>query len=76
VARQRDAFLLGTPGPDFPGGKGESQHIGRPTENYIREKSSLKGLQAMGLEKLVTAKDDTVGAKRAVDAANAALGFD
>lgn len=29
LSRQREAFLEGIPGPDFPGGKGESEHVGR-----------------------------------------------
>jgi hypothetical protein len=51
LARQRAAFLAGTPGPDFPGGKGESAHIGRPNEQYARENCSLEGLRAFGLER-------------------------
>lgn len=75
LARQRDAFLAETPGPDFPSGKGESSHIGRPDDSYLREKSSLGGLRAMGLERLVSAKGDTKGAERVVKEANAILGL-
>ncbi|KAL2255033.1 hypothetical protein VTK26DRAFT_4283 [Humicola hyalothermophila] len=75
VARQRDAFLKGTPGPDFPGGEGESRHIGRATEEYMRKYCDPLAVQAMGLEKLTAAKDDTPGGKEAVERANAVLGF-
>jgi Protein of unknown function (DUF1479) len=48
LARQRAAFLAGTPGPDFPGGEGESEHIGRPTEQFVRKNSDVDGLRAFG----------------------------
>ena len=72
LVRQRAAFEGGTPGPDFPGGKGESEHVGRPTRDAI---TSAEGLQAMGLEKMVFGSDAREGARRAVTAANAVLGF-
>jgi hypothetical protein len=75
LARQREAFLAGTPGPDFPGGKGESEHVGRPTQNYLRDQASVGGLRAMGLENLVAAENDTIGAKTVVERANAVLGY-
>ncbi len=75
VVRQREAFLQGTPGPDFPGGEGESRHIGRPTEEYARKYSDSVGIQAMGLDKLTVAEGETPGAKKAVERANAVLGF-
>jgi hypothetical protein len=28
LVRQREAFLNGNPGPDFPGAKRESEHVG------------------------------------------------
>lgn len=74
VVRQREAFLQGTPGPDFPGGEGESRHIGRVTEEYARKHSNPVGLQAMGLDKLAIADSETAGAKEAVKRANAVLG--
>lgn len=76
VARQRETFSNGFPGPDFPGGKGESEHFGRPTESYLRTHLKSEGLQAMGFERL-SAPDqkETSGAKEAVEKANAILGF-
>ena len=75
IARQRTAFLNGTPGPDFPGGKGESEHIDRPDEAYLRTHSGLSGLRAFGFETIKPTDRDTNGAKRAVGMANAILGF-
>lgn len=75
LARQRAAFLNGTPGPDFPGGKGESEHINRPDEAYLRARADLPGLRAFGFEKLVSADGDTDGARRATESANFILGF-
>ncbi|KAK3317750.1 hypothetical protein B0T19DRAFT_493548 [Cercophora scortea] len=75
VTQQRSAFRDGTPAPDFPGGKGESEHLGRPTEEYIRRVSDPAGVQSMGLEKLAVSKEDTPGGKEAIERANAVLGF-
>lgn len=75
VARQRDAFLHGTPGPDFPGGEGESRHVGRATEDYVKKHCGPAGAQAMGLGKLATTEWDTVSGKAVVQQANEILGF-
>ncbi|KAK3939214.1 DUF1479-domain-containing protein [Diplogelasinospora grovesii] len=75
VAQQRAAFLAGTPGPDFPGGIGESQHVGRPTVEYVRGCSGPEGVQSMGLDEIVAADDDTPGGREAVRRANKVLGF-
>jgi hypothetical protein len=49
LVRQQEAFLNGTPGPDFPGGKGESEHVGRMTEVDIKNAGGEDGLRATGL---------------------------
>lgn len=57
LARQRRAFLLGFPGPDYArrgaGGAqidvGESCHLGRPGVQEIYEAGGEEGLRAMGL---------------------------
>lgn len=49
LVRQREAFLNGTPGPDFPGGKGESEHVGRMTRDDVEKAGGKDGLVAMGL---------------------------
>jgi hypothetical protein len=75
VARQRTAFREGTPGPDFPGGQGESRHIGRGTEDYIKKHCDPLGVRAMGVERLTDVDGDTPGGKAVVQEANAVLGF-
>lgn len=76
LARQRDTFIGGYPGPDFPGGKGESEHFGRPTVQYLSTHVQNEGLKGMGLERLSTMDlEETTGARRAVQKANEILGF-
>lgn len=75
LVRQRDAFLAGTPGPDFPGGRGEADHVDRQTETHLRAFAAHEGLQAFGFEKLDLTVDGTSGAKRATVLANEILGF-
>ncbi|KAM0330671.1 hypothetical protein ACHAQA_003623 [Verticillium albo-atrum] len=43
VKRQREAFEAGIPPPDFPGGQGESKHVGRPT---VEDLQTMAGVQA------------------------------
>lgn len=70
VARQRDAFVRGIPAPDFPGGMGESEHIGRPDVDHVLRTCEPLGVQSMGLAKLVATDEDTVGGREAVERAN------
>lgn len=49
LARQREAFLEGTPGPDFPGGVGESEHVGRMEKKDLSYFGGVEGERAMGL---------------------------
>jgi hypothetical protein len=49
VSRQRDTFLQGVPGSDFPGGKGESEHFGRPLESFVQDNVDVDGRRAFGL---------------------------
>lgn len=49
LVRQREAFLNGTPGPDFPGGIGESEHTGRMTKKDVKIAGGEQALIAMGL---------------------------
>lgn len=75
VARQRQAFRDGTPGPDFPGGEGESRHIGRPTEEMLRGWTNDVGRQAFGLDKIEVRAGALPGEREVVKRANVALGF-
>ncbi|KAK1251787.1 hypothetical protein MKX07_007266 [Trichoderma sp. CBMAI-0711] len=75
LVRQRQAFREGTPGPDFPGGEGESKHIGRPTEKMLWEWTNTEGRRAMGLEELVVDGSAMPGARAVVERFNATLGL-
>ncbi|OAA45422.1 DUF1479 domain protein [Metarhizium rileyi] len=75
IARQRQAFRDGTPGPDFPGGEGESRHIGRPTEDMLRSWTDDRGRQAFGLDKIEVRDGAFLGEREVVERANIALGF-
>ncbi|KAK2008712.1 DUF1479-domain-containing protein [Colletotrichum eremochloae] len=71
LARQREAFRLGLPGPDFPGGKGESEHVGRPGEEAVRGAGARR---AMGLERLLPVTGGR-GERELIERANRVLGF-
>ena len=75
LARQRDTFLSGVPGPDFPGGKGESEHIGRPGLDEVESWTGEEGLRAMGLSKFVVESEKGAGVEKAVEIGNNYLGF-
>ncbi|KAK0617995.1 hypothetical protein B0T17DRAFT_591915 [Bombardia bombarda] len=49
LSRQRKAFLLGCPAPDFSGGRGESSHAGRAGVQDVNDAGGDEGLRAMGL---------------------------
>lgn len=75
VSKMRDAWSRGTPGPDFPGGKGESEHVDRPTEDYFRSIANTDGLASVGLEPIPEPVDGSKGEKEVVRRANRTLGF-
>lgn len=74
LARQRDTFLQGLPGPGFPGGKGESEHFGRLTDVYQRQNVVTEGLRAMGMESLSHMdRAERPGATNVIEMANVTL---
>ncbi|KAK7739681.1 hypothetical protein SLS53_005648 [Cytospora paraplurivora] len=75
VRRMREAWRDGTPGPDFPGGRGESEHVDRPTEQFLRSVAGEDGLASVGLEPLREPVDGSDGQKDVVRRANSILGF-
>ena len=76
VARQRDCFLSGTPCPDFGGGKGESEHVGRPGVEAVMKANPVEGMQAFGLREWDSdAHGLTSGQKEVMDRANKIWGF-
>lgn len=76
LARQRAAFIDGYPAPDFPGGKGESEHMGRPTLEYMSQNIPSEGLQSMGLAALKKMDwEASQGVEEIIQRANKLLGF-
>lgn len=75
VARMRAACRAGTPGPDFPGGKGESEHVGRPTEAFLRSVTNEVGLASVGLAPLPVPENGSWGEKEVISRVNRLLGF-
>ncbi|KAI8965433.1 DUF1479-domain-containing protein [Daldinia sp. FL1419] len=51
LARQRKAFLLGDPAPDFESGgrRGEREYLGRPGVQDVNDAGGEEGLRSMGL---------------------------
>lgn len=58
VKKQRENFEQGVAPPDFPGGVGESQHMGRGDAGDIK---SMAGRRAMGLERFEIAEHSALG---------------
>ena len=76
LTRQRDTFLEGYPAPDFPGGKGESEHAGRPGPEFIAQHGGDEALRSMGLAKLRKLDwEKGSGAEEVIQKANQTLGF-
>ncbi|KAH9219054.1 hypothetical protein DL95DRAFT_487364 [Leptodontidium sp. 2 PMI_412] len=76
LAQQRETFAAGVPAPDFPGGKGESEHIGRATTESVTSEANELGLSSMGLSKLRKSEADKLpGAEKMIQRANQLLGF-
>ncbi|KAI9150758.1 DUF1479-domain-containing [Paramyrothecium foliicola] len=60
---QRQCFTKGIPPSDFPGGKGESQHIGRPGVDALMSLTGVEGLRAFGFAPFDTKTASTEGEK-------------
>ncbi|KAH9845410.1 Isopenicillin N synthase-like, partial [Teratosphaeria destructans] len=76
LARQREAFLDGTPCPDFGGGEGESRHLGRPGVEMVEAMGGEEALRAWGLRGWDGRAEGLGSGERGVlGAANEILGF-
>jgi hypothetical protein len=76
LAGQRTTFLEGTPSPDFGGGVGESEHVGRVRVRDMEGLVSEEAIRAMGFKEWDSeAEGLTLGEKEALDRANKVLGF-
>lgn len=76
LVQQRQTFNAGVPAPDFPGGKGESEHIGRATAESVSAIADQLSLASMGLSKLKGLEGQkSSGAEKMIERANQLLGF-
>lgn len=70
ISYQRQSFEQGIPPPDFPGGEGESKHIGRGTPDDIND---IVARRAMGLEPFEIRSEMSASERRLVEECNAQL---
>lgn len=76
LRRQRECFLSGAPSPDFGGGEGESNHIGRPTVEVVPSLMNEEGMRGIGVKEWdSTAPGLSKGQREVMDLANRELGF-
>ena len=69
-------MTLGIPGNDFPGGKGESEHRGRPTPEDLYRVADSRGRRAMGMEKWDSGRSGvSIGERAMLERANEILRF-
>ena len=71
LKRQRENFIKGVPPPDFPGGIGESKHVGRG----LADDMSREGKLAMGFVRFEVDATASEGQRIAAMNANAILGL-
>lgn len=75
LKKQRDTFFAGTPPPDFPGGKGESEHNQRADVSYLFGRARPESLSAFGMEPFEETAMDYPGQGEVLNYANKVLGF-
>ena len=76
LVRQRDKFVKGFPSPDFGGGVGESEHVGRVRVEDMEGLVGEEGCRAMGLGQWDSdAEGLSLGEREVLDRANKILGF-
>lgn len=68
--KQREAFLLGFPPSDFPGGEGESRFKGRAIPEDVR---NVEGCRILGFAPFDVPQDATEGARMVIEEANSIL---
>ncbi|KAF9893944.1 hypothetical protein FE257_008915 [Aspergillus nanangensis] len=76
VRRQKDAFFVGVPPPDFPGGEGETNHVGRSAEADLQRSVDAQASQSLGFQPLDSNDAHlTHGEQSVLNAANRIFGF-
>ena len=74
--RQRDAFFEGMPPGDFPGGVGESAHVGRPGEEHLKAVASEEGLRAFGFAPFDVSRARSEGEAAVLSYGNRVMGYE
>jgi hypothetical protein len=76
VQRQRQDFLAGSPPSDFPGGRGETDHVGRATEEHLKEWADANGLRSFGFARWNSQEENlNQGQRWVLEKSNEVLGF-
>lgn len=75
IRQQRDAFEAGIPPNDFPGGVGESEHVGRPGVETIKEVGSTAGLKSLGYAPFDLSQARSEGEAEVLRYSNTVMGF-
>jgi hypothetical protein len=76
LVRQRETFVNGFPSPDFGGGEGESNHVGRITPETLDKVIGIEGQRAMGMAQWNSDEKDLIDGERTVlNRANKILGY-
>ncbi|KAL1612171.1 hypothetical protein SLS60_000395 [Paraconiothyrium brasiliense] len=76
LVRQRDNFIAGTPSPDFGGGVGESEHVGRVRVEDMEGLVGVDGCRSMGLAEWDSGEYGLgTGERVMLDRANKVMGF-
>ena len=73
--KQREHFLQGIPAPDFPGGIGESQHIGRPDAATLMALAGQDALRACGFAPFDVSAAKERGEKEVLKYGNKVMGL-
>ena len=75
VRRERECFISGQPSPDFGGGKGESEHVGRARVEDVME-GGVEGSRAAGFAEWDSTEPGlSAGEREVMERANQNLGF-
>ena len=74
--KQRDAFVEGIPPADFPGGVGESEHVGRPDVEDLKRVASEEGLRSAGFVPFDATKARSEGEAAVLRYGNSVMGHE
>lgn len=75
LRRQRENFENGVPPPDFPGGEGERQHVGRATVEDLKAMAGTDALRSTGFAPFDVAAAASKGEAEVLKYGNKVMGF-